>query len=156
MNPNIENIVRELIDNSIHMSLATVSENKPWVCEVHFVYDEGLNLYWRSLPSRRHSKELMKNPYVAGNIVKQHSLEEYPSAIYFEGTGEVIDDDKEIKKLFPLFAKRLGAKPEIIDETKTAEGHKFYKVTVSTWYAFGKFGSDKGAKHTLQWHGNSK
>lgn len=156
MEIDVEKIIREYIDKSLHMSLATVSGNKPWVCEVHFVYDDDLNLYWRSLTSRRHSQELATNPNVAGNIVRQHSLEEYPHAIYFEGKAELLDDNEQQQKVYSLFQKRLGADETILAEAQKDDGHKFYKVTVENWYAFGKFGGDKGLKHQLAWNGGKK
>ena len=45
-NDEIEKIIREYITKIPHMSLAAVSDNKPWVCEVHFAYDNDLNLYF--------------------------------------------------------------------------------------------------------------
>lgn len=153
MDLDIEKIVREYIDKSLHMSLATVSGDRPWVCEVHFVYDEDLNLYWRSLASRRHSQEIAANPNVAGNIVKQHALDEYPHAVYFEGEAEMLADRLEQEKVLPLFVSRLGAGEAAVDEAQTDDGHKFYKVTVENWYAFGKFGGDKGQKYELHWNG---
>ncbi len=71
---DVEKIIREYIDKTIHLSLATSSDNKPWVCEVHFAYDEQLNLYFRSLKSRRHSQEIAKNPNVAGNIIDKFGI----------------------------------------------------------------------------------
>lgn len=156
MNIDVENVIREYIDKSLHMSLATVSGNKPWVSEVHFVYDDNLNLYWRSLASRRHSKELTTNPSVAGNIVRQHTLEEYPHAIYFEGTAELVDDPEQHEAIFPLFKSRLGANKSILDEARQEDGHKFYKITVANWYAFGKFGGTSGEKYELRWNGGQK
>ncbi|SRR6266568_3752984 len=153
---DVEKIVREYIDKSIHMSLASVSDNKPWVCEVHFVYDDNLNLYYRSLLSRRHSQEIATNPNVAGNIVRQHSLEEYPHAIYFEGTAALLDDRDQQQEIFPLFQTRLGADESILEEAQKDEGHKFYKITVSNWYAFGKFGGPSGEKYKLKWNGGAK
>lgn len=150
---DLEKIVREYIDKSIHMSLGTSKDNKPWVCEVHFVYDSQLNLYFRSLKSRRHSQEIALNPNVAGNIVKQHTVDEYPHAIYFEGTATIIEDDKERQKLFPLFQTRLGADGNILEEASQKDGHQFYKVSVTNWYAFGKFGQPSGGKHELAWNG---
>lgn len=147
---DVEKIIREYIDKSLHMSLATVSGDRPWVCEVHFAYDEDLNLYWRSKTSRRHSQEIAENPLVSGNIVRQHSIEEYPHAIYFEGTAEMLEDEEVIRKVFPLFQARLGADASIIEEALTADGHKVYKVTVENWYAFGKFGGDSGHKYKLE------
>jgi len=153
---NIEQIVREYIEKSLHMSLATASAEKPWVCEVHFAYDDNLNLYWRSLKSRRHSQEIANNPNVAGNIVRQHALGEYPHAIYFEGTAKLIDDEQERRTIFPQFQKRLGATESILEEAQKPEGHQFYKVAVENWFAFGKFGGESGNKYGLAWKGGKK
>jgi uncharacterized protein YhbP (UPF0306 family) len=149
---DIEKIIREYIDKSIHMSLATCLDNKPWVCEVHFAYDEQLNLYFRSLTSRRHSQEIAINPNVSGNIVKQHSLEDYPHAIYFEGAAVIMKDEQQRLNIFPAFQSRLGADQNILDEAKREDGHQFYKITISKWYAFGKFGQPNGQKYELNWN----
>lgn len=154
--PDIEKIIFEYIDKSIHMSLATVSGDRPWVCEAHFVYDAQLNLYWRSLASRRHSQEIISNSNVAGNIVRQHSLEEYPHAVYFEGTAELLDDIEQQRMIFPLFQTRLSAEEGIIEEAQQEDGHKFYKITVNNWYAFGRFGRSEGLKYKLVWDGGKK
>lgn len=156
MNIDIEKVVREYIDKSIHMSLATSADNKPWVCEVHFAYDKELNIYWRSKTDRRHSQEIEANPYVAGNIVKQHDVGEYPHAIYFEGTAELVTDETIHSELAKLFIDRKIGDESIIEDAKKDDGHKFYKVTVANWYAFGKFGGDKGQKYSLKWNGGDK
>ncbi len=155
MSLDIEQIVREYINKSLHMSLATVNNDMPWVCEVHFVYDQMLNLYFRSLASRRHSQEIMNNPSVAGNIVRQHALDEYPHAIYFEGKAKIVDDEGQYEKLYALFKTRLNCNEEIIEDAKKVDGHKFYKVSVENWYAFGKFGDTTGQKHRLSWNGGN-
>ena len=153
MDVDIEQIVREYIDASLHMSLATAIDGKPWVSEVHFVYDDNLNLYWRSRASRRHSQEIAVNPNVAGNIVRQHALDEYPHAVYFEGKAARIEDDQERSDVFLLFKKRLGTDESVLDEAKDSGGHHFYKITVENWYAFGKFGKPAGQKYQLRWNG---
>lgn len=149
----LEEIIREYVDKSIHMSLATCVENQPWVSEVHFVYDDDLNLYFRSLPTRRHSQEIAQNPHVAGNIVRQHELTDYPHAVYFEGEAGVMTDEGEFERVYELMAERLGADGAIIEETKRPDGHAFYKITVKNWSAFGKFGRNSGDKYTLAWGG---
>lgn len=149
----LEKIIREYIDKSIHMSLATCADNHPWVSEVHFVYDNNLNLYFRSKADRRHSEEVAKNPNVAGNIVRQHALEDYPHAVYFEGMAAMVADEVEFAKLYELFASRLGASEAIIEDAKQPDGHKFYKITVKNWSAFGKFGRERGDKYVLKWNG---
>ncbi len=132
MELDIEQIVREYIDNTIHMSMGTVSDNKPWVCEVHFSYDDDLNLYFHSLENTRHTREIAVNPNVAGNIVVQHGPDDSPCGIYYEGTAEKLDEETGTPK------------------TK-------YKITVENWYAFGKFGdSDVNQKYKLVWNGGAK
>lgn len=153
---DIEAIVREYINKSLHLSLATANGNAPWVCEVHFVYDDNLNIYFRSLESRRHSQEVATNPNVAGNIVAQHTIGEYPHAIYFEGTCEKVTDMDAMRAIVPLFQERLGRQDDILGEAQTDEGHKFYKISVKDWYAFGKFGGEKGEKYLLPWNGGQK
>lgn len=148
---DVEAIIREYIGKTVHMSLATVADNKPWVCEVHFAYDDELNIYWRSSADRRHSKELLVNPNVAGNIVPQYGLEEgCGGAIYFEGTAECLTKEEDVRKAFPAFQKCLGKTEKIITEA-LGDGNNIYKITVKNWAAFGKFGQDSVQKYELTW-----
>jgi DNA phosphorothioation-dependent restriction protein DptG len=156
MDFDVEKVVREYIEKSIHMSLGTSRDDKPWVCEVHFVYDDNLNLYFRSTPARRHSQDIAANPNVAGNIVKQHAPGEYPHAIYFEGTAQMLSGDQERQQTFPLFKESQGLNESILDEAKEPDGHQFYKITIENWYTFGKFGRDSGQKDQLKWNGGAK
>ncbi len=133
---DVEALIREYLPNIIHMSLGTCADNKPWVCEVHFVYDDGLNLYWRSTPDRRHSEDIAKNPNVAGNIVVQHGPTEKPRGVYFEGTAEMLSGVTENDQVYKLFADRLNKGPEILEDAANPDGNQFYKITVKDWYVF--------------------
>ncbi len=149
---DVEKIVRDNIEATVHLSLATSSQNRPWVCEVHFAYDEDLNLYFRSKESRRHSQEIVANSFVAGNIVKQFELGEPVVGIYFEGTAELL---KGVNVESPAYValQKLGLKEEALLEAENdVDGHRFYKITVKNWYAFGRFGADHGQKLTLEWN----
>lgn len=152
---DVEKIVREYIDATLHLSLATVSGAKPWVCEVHFAYDQNLNLYFRSKAGRRHSQEIAANPNVAGNIVRQHGIDEAPHGLYFEGTAEQVTDESKYHELYEYFKLRQSVDESIIADATQPDGHKFYKITVATWYAFGKFGGDNATKYELAWNSNS-
>jgi len=157
MEVNVEKIVWEYLPNVIHMSLATSKDNKPWVCEVHYAFDEELNLYFRSLTSRRHSQEIAVNPNVAGNIVRQHELGVYPLGVYFEGTAELLPAGEEQNKAFTCINERLKAGDDILDQAKDPNGHQFYKITVANWYIFGKLEEEKGGqKYQLPWKGDKK
>jgi uncharacterized protein YhbP (UPF0306 family) len=157
MSVDVEKIIREYIDKTVHMSLGTASmDGKPWVCEVHFAYDDDLNIYWRSLVSRRHSQEIEQNPYVAGNIVAQHAVGEYPHAIYFEGIAGLVEDESQFEVISKLFERRQIGGNNLVEEARRPGGHQFYKIEVLNWYAFGKFGGQKGQKYKLEWNGGKK
>src|ERR1700709_947001 len=112
------------------MSLATSKDGKPWVCEVHFAYDDELNLYFRSLTSRRHSQEIAANPNVAGNIVKQVALgEPCLGLLDFEGTCQKLEAGVEQQAAFECVKARFERGDEILGEAQNPEGHQFYKVT---------------------------
>lgn len=152
MSVDVEQVVREYIQKTIHLSLATVSNNKPWVCEVHFAFDENLNLYFRSLKSRRHSQEIEQNSNVAGNIIDKYSLGDPVVGIYFEGTAQLLKDKQEQSRAANCLAQRLKIQEgDILAEAMTDDGHQFYKISVENWYIFGRFGGDHGQKYQLKW-----
>ena len=149
---DLEKVIRDYLPLIQHMSLGTSHDNKPWVCEVHFAYDDDLNLYFRSKPDSRHSEEIALNSNVAGDIVRTHALDEYPLGIYFEGNAIKLNDDVAIKKAYPYFQKILKSDESILENAAQPDGHKFYKITVSNWYVFGKFGNEAGKKYNLKWN----
>lgn len=146
---DIEKIVREYIDKSLHLSLGTSADNKPWVCEVHFAYDDHLNIYFVSKLTTRHCLEITVNPHIAGNIVKQHKLEDAPIGIYFEGTAGEIDPTNQQLEIYCSRLKR--DKTDLTAQLKEKDGRRMYKISVSNWAVFGKFGLDANQKHELKW-----
>lgn len=133
------------------MSLASSSNNKPWICEVHFVYDADLNLYFRSKFSRRHSQEIEENKNVAGNIIKQHNVGQEVRGVYFEGVTELLENVGKDDVAYKLYCKRFDTGNEILKEAETEDGHKFYKIIVSRFYLFDSIDSNPGQKYELDW-----
>ena len=133
------------------MSLATCRDGRPWVCEVHYVFDDELNLYFHSTMARRHSKEIADNPYVAGDIVTQHSLGEKPRGVYFEGKAELLKDVDENNPVYKLFCDRFDKDEEILEDANKDDGHKFYKISVDKFYLFDTRESKPSRKYELDW-----
>jgi uncharacterized protein YhbP (UPF0306 family) len=148
---DVEHVIRDYLPGIIHMSLATSRDNKPWVCEVHFVYDKDLNLYFRSKKGRRHSQEIAENPNVAGNIVEQHSLEQKPRGVYFEGAADIVVNFDDNHPAYKAFQEIMNLGPEIIEESKSEDGHKVYKISVSDFYLFDARESKPSQKYHLPW-----
>lgn len=156
-NEEIEKTLREYIGKTVHMSLATAKDNKPWVCEVHFANDEQLNLFFVSKMSTRHCQEIATNPFVAGNIVRQHSLTESPHGIYFEGHAQRLDQPSESE--IENYCQALGRDRNDLNKRLVEpepDGHRIYKITVENWYIFGKFDGDTSQKRVLPWNGGVK
>lgn len=148
---NVEEAIRDYLPEVIHMSLATSTGDRPWVCEVHYVFDNDLNLYFRSTPIRRHSKEIEENSNVAGNIVKQHLVGQKPRGVYFEGKAELLTDVDENHNAYKLYCERFGTNQSILKEARTENGHKFYKITVDKFYVFDSIDSNPSQKYELDW-----
>jgi uncharacterized protein YhbP (UPF0306 family) len=148
---DVEKLIREYLPQVIHLSLGTSMDNKPWVCEVHFAYDKNLNLYYRSLTSRRHSQEIAENPNVAGNIIKQHAVGESVIGVYFEGTSRLLSPGHEQNIAFECVKSRLQTDDSILEEARSPNGHQFYKIAVSKWYIFGPFNGKPSQKYELSW-----
>jgi uncharacterized protein YhbP (UPF0306 family) len=148
---DVEKAIREYLPQVIHLSLATASTDWPWICEVHFVFDEQLNLYFRSLPSRRHSREIEGNARVAGNIVTQHAIGQKERGVSFEGTAKMLKDVDAGHVAYRLYCERFGTDAAILAEAATEDGHKFYKITVETFYLFDRVESTPSRKYELAW-----
>ena len=67
---NLHGLALEYFTTCKLMQLATISDGNPWICNVYFVIDDDLNIYWTSAKGRQHSVEIMANPKVAVSIVK--------------------------------------------------------------------------------------
>ncbi|QQR78146.1 MAG: pyridoxamine 5'-phosphate oxidase family protein [Candidatus Moraniibacteriota bacterium] len=141
---DIENTIREYISDVLHMSLATCKDSKPWVCEVHFSFDNDLNFYFLSKPERRHSQEISFNPHVSGNIIHEHAIGESVRGVYFEGRAEFIPNISEEHPAYRTYCQRFNMGPEILD-------HGFYAIKVTDLYLFDNKETEPGQKYHLPW-----
>lgn len=147
----LEQTIREYIPQIIHMSLATVKDNRPWVCEVHFSYDDALNLYFASSIKTRHAQELMENPYVSGNIVTQHHKNQKVRCVDFEGTAQALTSEEAENSAFVAYVNRYGKSEGLLNEIRKDGDFKFFKINVENFYMFDSYGESRD-KHTLPWH----
>lgn len=127
-------LLQEYFDKNTLMQLATVSNGNPWLCNVYFVTDEDNNIYWSSLKSRRHSKEILNNPLSACTIV--HNGEK-KQALQITGKSYMISlEDSE--RVDNLYSKKFGEKPTRLEEVREnlPEGRAYWVLkpeTISFW-----------------------
>ena len=95
------------------MQLATVSDNQPWICTVYFVEDDNLNLYWLSLPARRHSLEIAGHNRIAVAVPIKH--DNPVVGIQAEGEAEAVADREVIADVMRRYVQKYQAGQQFYD-----------------------------------------
>lgn len=152
MNPSeLEQVVRDYIPRVSHLSLATCSGGRPWTCELHFGYDDALNLYFRSLGTRRHSREIDANPAVAGSIVTQHTPAEPPLGVFFEGRARRLATRTDQSLALDCLCRRLPVDPQALSDASRPDGFWLYAISVDTYFVYGGFAGQARQRYALDW-----
>lgn len=89
------------------MQLATVGRDQPWICTVYYVMDDKVNLYWLSLPDRRHSQDIAEHPEVAITVPIKFDLPVI--GVQAEGRAEIVDDPLVIKAAMERYTEKYGS-----------------------------------------------
>lgn len=124
MEHNVKELVKEVLEKGYLMSLGTVDDGGIWVCDVIYIYDDDLNIYWMSDPDVRHSKAIIKNPNIAGTITV-NSPKEDNLGIQFSGVAEKIEGARH-DLARKHFTKRKKPAPKEADDI--LEGDSWYHV----------------------------
>ena len=132
---DIKELIQKYLSQGKVMQLATSAEGQPWVCTVYYVIDDQLNIYWLSLPSRRHSQEIATNNKVAVTIMVKS--DQPVVGVQAEGTAELISEPSEIEKISKLYvAKHEAGKDFYQNFLKGKNQHSMYKLTPQKFVLF--------------------
>lgn len=148
-NEKIEKTIRTYLPQIAHMSLATSKDNKPRVFEVHFVWDNDLNIYFCSSKESQHSQDVRDNPNVAGTIVTQHFLEQKVRGVYFEGICEQLENLADDDPIVLAYEQRFGMGPQIAQAAREDGKARFYKITVQDYYLIDGYDTSPAQKYHL-------
>lgn len=117
------------------MQLATTSGEGSWICTVYFVADGAGNLYWASLPSRRHSQDIAANPRVAAAIVVKAEIGQAVIGVQLEGQAEVLKSPSQA--IAQAYADRFDRDTAWVEDMISGRTeHRMYKLTPSATYLF--------------------
>lgn len=125
MNNNIGKLILGVLEKGYLMSLGTQDDGGVWVCDVIYIHDDQLNMYWMSHPKTRHSNAVIKNPNIAGTITvngpKDHNL-----GIQFCGIAKKIEGPRfDLAKKH--YAKRNKPEPKETDDVLSDDA--WYQLT---------------------------
>jgi len=136
MTPNLEELIREYLAKASVLSLATIRDDKPWICNVWYGFDEAMNIYWFSSIRRRHSLNIKQNPFVAGAMCYPQTPQDAVRGLQFEGIAELLTDEQHIltarKTLGHAFTKE---RMEVLS-THPDRPHKFYRAVPELFVLF--------------------
>lgn len=118
------------------MQLATSHNDIPWISTVYFVADVDRNIYWLSLPGRRHSEEIASNPRVAIAIAIKQDLPVI--GIQAEGTVTIVEDASVVETVLASYIKKYdGAGKEFHQRFVDGKNkHQLYKLTPASLVLF--------------------
>lgn len=124
----IETLIRQYLAKVQVMQLATVKDGQPWCCNVHYAFDDELNLYWVSTPARRHSQEIASNAKVAAAIMLKP--DNPVIGVQIEGVAIQLADRAELEKAVRVYDDRYHHDPEFFDDYVAGKReHKVYRLT---------------------------
>lgn len=130
------------------MQLATVHDGRPWSCNLHFVGDKKGNIYWLSLPTRRHSEDIAGNENVAISIAIKTSMPVV--GIQAEGTAEQVAELNVVKRVMIDYVRRHGTGKAFYDRALHGiSQHRLYKFTPMRISLFDEVNFPKDSPH--QW-----
>jgi uncharacterized protein YhbP (UPF0306 family) len=131
-----ETLIKEYLPTGKTMQIATVQDGRPWICTVYYVADELQRLYWLSLPSRKHSRQLANDDKAA--IAIAIKADKPVIGIQAEGCAEPVQEPGEVKHVMQLYAKKYdGAGLEFYDNfVEGTNQHVLYRFTPSLYVLF--------------------
>lgn len=125
----LESLIRSYVDQAHTMQLATSVDDQPWSCSVYYVADERFNLYWASLPTRRHSREIEVNGRVAAAITLETAVDKPVVGLSIEGTAALVERPADIKPIAIRYGQRFDRDQQWVrDFSAGRTQHKLYKL----------------------------
>lgn len=134
---NLKRLIKDYLEEAKILQVATSVKNQPWACTVYFAFDDDLNLYWLSKPTRRHSQELRDNEKVSGTVVLPHTPGDKVRGVQLQGIAKELNSRAEAGLAMKHYARRFGMNTKrvkaILDNT---DGHVCYKITPTLYVLF--------------------
>lgn len=118
MDENTKRIILDFMNSNTILSLSTSTSDSPYICNLFYVCDDDLNIYFLSSKKTRHAQELKDNPRVAVSIYDPLSAPG-KSVIGLQATGKVSEAKGiELIKMFKSYLSIFPATKVNIDMLK--------------------------------------
>ena len=132
-----KDVIKSYLEQQHMMQLATVSNGQPWCCTVYFVTDDNYNLYWASVPSRRHSQEINSHSQVAVAIPVKFVKGQPVAGLQIEGKAVELSPSSDIRDAAERYATKFNRDTDWIEDIVAGKTeHRLYKLTPASYVLF--------------------
>jgi len=129
-----QKIIKQYLQEQHVMQLATVRDGQPWCTSVYFILGDDGNLYWASIPSRRHSIEIGDDARVAAAIAVKSEIDKKVAGIQIEGTAKQIITKQDIHPIAIKYADRFNRTAQWVEDFSSGKTEHCLYVLCPTKY----------------------
>lgn len=130
------------------MQLATVRAGRPWIATVYFVADATGRVYWLSLPTRRHSEDVVAQSDAAVAIAVKY--DQPVIGVQASGTVQEIIDVDLIRQVMPEYVAKYGSGADFVERFERGEAeHRLYRFTPQEWWLFDELHYPGGKRQSV-------
>ncbi len=145
---NAAELIKQYLEKQHMMQLATVRDGQPWCCTVYYVVDDRYNLYWASLPTRRHSQEVKNHSQVAVAIPVHFVKGEKVAGLQIAGKAEELAPSPAIRSVAERYAAKFHRDRAWIEDVITGRtAHRLYKLTPAAYALFDEVNFPDDPRH---------
>jgi uncharacterized protein YhbP (UPF0306 family) len=143
-------LVNQYLGQQHMMQLATLAGDQPWCCTVYYFHDKVRNIYWASLPTRRHSQEIAEHNKVAAAIAIKFVKGQPVVGIQLSGSAEQLQPSEAILPLAQQYAEKFGRDAAWVNDfVAGTTGHRLYKLTLAELYLFDEVNFPGGERQQI-------
>ncbi len=103
---NLRQLIEKYLEKATLLQVATAIGDVPWICTVCFAPNKQFDLYWFSSHGTRHSKEIARNPRVAGAVVLPYVVGKKTRGLQFVGTAKELHGAADIAEGLASLSRR--------------------------------------------------
>lgn len=133
--------IKEALDRTEFMAIATVNGSESWTNPVAFAYDEKANLYFISMMDARHVQNIVNNGHISAAIYKTERFSDGDViGLQLTGTCEHLTNKEAIEKASRCYFGRSPSNDEFREKTSAVSGAnalwQFFKITPTELWCF--------------------
>ncbi|MEZ4752760.1 MAG: pyridoxamine 5'-phosphate oxidase family protein [Bdellovibrionota bacterium] len=143
---NLKNHIKEYLKTINTMQLATSNQDIPWCCNVYFTFDNDLNIFFISMPTRKHSEDIRSNAKVALCFCKEHHKPFNMPNRGIQASGvctEIPHKHEDFEKLSKFYLNRHPNSEQFMDS------HYVYKIVPDKIVLFDEVNYEENPWQTL-------